>query len=154
MSQLSLLCLAFLSANPTEAPPENISSLLKQRLQHQWSQHRPEIALEFTQDSCSHTGQITYHENYMELTADHSAWRGTLPISYQDLLDGKALQFSTVSPLSKNIKVPSYQKNHEPRSNRKWLPWVLATVGVGVTATLIHQRNEQIKRINAFNLKF
>lgn len=154
MTSLSLLCLAFISIPSPSTPPENVRSLLHNRLKHQWTQHRPAVALSFENKECKNLGTLSYHENHLELTADSKDWKGTLQIPYQDLLDGRSLQFSNVStPLTNSDLQRSTRPNFKSRK-KKWLPWALAAIGVGVTATLIHQRNQQIKKINAFNLKF
>lgn len=161
------LCLSFLILQSVAAPPKHVQELLLSRLHQQWSSHKPEITLEIAKSKteCANEGELRLEESAFVFQADHLHWRGVKTISYSNLLDGKKIDFEQVSPSSLSAPRNSHQAklgrrtfsedNKDSKSKfKKWLPWVLAAVGIGTSAYLIHDRNQHIKKMQGLSIKF
>ena len=150
MSNL-ILCLSFISQIQAGAPPEQATKILKNRVIHQWQNHRPDVALDFDNPECQNKGTATFKDNLLQLTATSEGGNGTQKLHYSDLLDGRKIDFYGVShsPVLKN-PTPVPQNNQL----KKWLPWGLAIAGIGLSAFLIHERNTHIRELRGLKLQF
>jgi hypothetical protein len=148
------LCLSFIqAAAATQAtlPPPNIQQLLQNRIAHQWRQRgHSEADLRFDDATCANFGDYRYTERSILLTADVDEWRGPLEISLSSALEGERIPFETVSKESRraDYRPLSLPERREQKSEwKKWLPWTLAIVGVGVATYFVVEREQHIREL-------
>lgn len=145
---VSMLCLSFiatLSSTPVFVP-EHVERVVKARLQQQLKESRADIDFRFNDSTCPH--QVRYHfsgESLVTLGGDETFWPARLELNLTELIDGKKFDFAFLKmakesaalvapvPTSTILTAGDTKKN-------KWLPWLIAAVGIGAGAYMLHSR--------------
>lgn len=141
---LSILCLAFvssLSSTPVFVP-EHVERIVKARLLQQLALARTDIEFQFNDSGCPN--KVHYHftgESLVTLGAEHSLWPARLELNLTEILEGKKFDFAFLHLAGEGPPKPvaTLSQSDEPRK-RKWLPWLIAAVGIGAGAYLLQGR--------------
>lgn len=137
-----MLCLSFvatLSSTPVFVP-EHVERVVKARLQQQLKESRADIDFRFNDATCPH--QVRYHfsaESLVTLGGDETFWPAHLELNLTELIDGKKFDFAFLK-MAKESAVPAATLSAGETKKHKWLPWLIAAVGIGAGAYMLHGR--------------
>lgn len=156
---MKTLCFALLISQNSKdlpSPPPHIENLIKNRILHQLKKEDLDLQLYFDAPQCETIGTYEYKENYLFISSnDHQL---TAHLEYSSVIEGKSLDLDSIKQLIQNKKNISAliqnQTQDEKPTQRKWIPWVLGSLALGLTGALIYNssstKKESSQKIRRF----
>ena len=144
------LCFAFLMGQNSQqnlSPPSHIETLIKNRILHQLKKEDLDLHLYFDAPQCETIGTYIYSEDSMMISSNDNQL--TTHLNYSNIIEGKTLDLDSIKQLiqnKKNITSLIYRESHDESStHKKWIPWLLGSVVLGLTGVLIYNSSSSKK---------
>lgn len=135
----ALICLNFiLSPGHQDAPPQHLLELMKNRIQHQWTQQNPSTSLVFDSTHCDPNGRYWFQDDQIILVPAEKLGIPTLSLGQTALLGGEKL--SLPKPVASST---APQVSHNTLRPQTW-PWIISIGALMLLTAWTHQRNDFI----------
>jgi hypothetical protein len=143
-----LICLSFVHALQGGAAhiPEHVDQLVKSRLLQQLKNTRPSVDFRFDETFCPEKVTYYFSGDSLVTTSESPLWTKRFEFNLTEILDGRKMDFPFLASTPEEVEA---EKNlaasalafEKPEREKKWIPWVLGSVGLALAAFLISKES-------------
>lgn len=131
-------------------PPQNVQSLVKDRIKSQYEIQNPGLKLDFDTSDCKTQGEYSFGMQTISLESNSFNWQGKKIFQIGDILDGVKLEFPIINQKSAAKKEKSWDEPflHDrfksPHPQNRALLWILGAVTLTTAGILIANQSHTI----------